>query len=37
MHAFVGDSSAGAMPTETGSEGTVFGNATAREFCLIVT
>ena len=37
MHVFAGDSSVEAMPPETGSEGTVFGNATAREFCLFVT
>ena len=35
MHAFAGDSSVGAVPTETGNEGTVLGNPNAREFCLI--
>ena len=35
MHAFAGDSSVEAVPTETGNEGTVYGNANTREFCLI--
>ena len=35
MHAFAGDSSVGAVPTETGNEGTVFGNPNASEFRLI--
>ena len=35
MHAFAGDSSVGAVPTETSNAGTVVGNANASEFCLI--
>ena len=35
MHAFAGDSSAGAVPTEASNAVTVLSNANASELCLI--